>query len=174
MEHRSPRSSIPMVRGDVASTLMGKPSANGPIASGRAIDPSRERGAALSEGPPQELVTAHRNAQDAARAVLRELAENIGPQDTEQSISRRAASALHAHGIRETWYYDCPALVLLGSRSCASPSGRTYAPARERVGATNLVTIDLSPSCDGYWGDCARSFFVEDGRVSSAPQLPDF
>jgi len=64
--------------------------------------------------------------------------------------------------------------VLLGSRSCASPSGRTYAPARERVGETNLVTVDLSPSQGGYWGDCARSFFVESGRVTPAPRLPDF
>lgn len=126
----------------------------------------------MSEGPPQELVTAHRNAQDAARAVLRELAENIGPQDTEQSISRRAASALHAHGIRETWYYDCPALVLLGSRSCTSASGRDYRPAVEPVGQTNLVTIDLSPSHSGHWGDCARSFPVEQGRVTFTPESP--
>jgi Xaa-Pro aminopeptidase len=105
---------------------------------------------------------------------LAELAGHIGAEDTEESIAARAQEGLLRHGIRETWYYDCPALVLLGSRSCASPPGRTYAPARERVGATNLVTIDLSPSCDGYWGDCARSFFVEDGRVTSAAQLPDF
>ena len=95
--------------------------------------------------PPQELVIAHRRAQDAAKAVLRELAEDIGPEDTEQSIARRAASALYGNGIRETWYYDCPALVLLGSRSCASVSGRNYRPGLEPVGQTNLVTIDLSP-----------------------------
>ncbi len=119
--------------------------------------------------PPQELVATHRIAQDAAKAVLRELAESLGPQDTEESIASRAASALYRHGIRETWYYDCPALVLLGSRSCTSLSGRNYRPQREPVGDTNLVTIDLSPSHEGHWGDCARSFPVEQGHVTASP-----
>jgi len=112
--------------------------------------------------------------QDAAKAVLAELAGHIGPEDTEHSIATRAQAGLQRHGIRETWYYDCPALVLLGRRSCASPSGRTYAPAHEPVGATNLVTVDLSPCRDGYWGDCARSFLVEGGCVTLAPRLPEF
>jgi Xaa-Pro aminopeptidase len=124
--------------------------------------------------PTQELVTAHRKAQNAAKAVLRDLADDIGPEDTEESIARRASSALYRHGIRETWYYDCPALVLLGSRSCESLSGRHYRPGLERVGQTNLVTIDLSPIHAGYWGDCARSFPVEQGRATSTPQAPAF
>jgi Xaa-Pro aminopeptidase len=124
--------------------------------------------------PPQELVAAHRKAQDAAQAVLRELADDIGPEDTEQSIATRAASALQRHGIRETWYYECPALVLLGSRSCTSVSGRDYRAASERVGQMNLVTIDLSPSHEGHWGDCARSLPVEQGRVTRTPKSPPF
>jgi Xaa-Pro aminopeptidase len=122
----------------------------------------------------QELVTAHRDAQDAAKAVLRELAEDIRAEDTEQSIATRAADALRKRGIRETWYYECPALVLLGSRSCTSVSGRHYQPSLEPVGQKNLVTIDLSPSHMGHWGDCARSFPVEEGRVTFTPGDPAF
>jgi Xaa-Pro aminopeptidase len=124
--------------------------------------------------PRIELITAHRHAQDAARAVLRDLAESIGPDDTEYSIATRAENGLRAQGIRETWYHDCPALVLLGDRSCISVSGRDYRPALERVGQTNLVTIDLSPSHLGRWGDCARSFPVEGGRVTFTPKSPAF
>jgi Xaa-Pro aminopeptidase len=120
----------------------------------------------------QELIAAHRKVQDAAKAVLRALAAEIGPDDTEQSIATRAARALGDLGFRETWYYDCPALVLLGSRSCASVSGRHYRPAAEPVGQTNLVTVDLSPSDEGHWGDCARSFPVEEGRVTFTPKDP--
>jgi Xaa-Pro aminopeptidase len=123
--------------------------------------------------PSPELVAAHRKAQHAAKAVLRELAADIGPGDTEHSIAGRAATALRTHGIREAWYYDCPALVLLGRRSCTSVSGRHYRPSSERVGRTNLVTIDLSPSYEGHWGDCARSFPVEEGRVSALPKNPE-
>ena len=124
--------------------------------------------------PQQELVIAHRKVQLAAKAVLSELARQIGPDDTEQSIAIRAVEALHTHGISETWYHDCPALVLLGSRSCVSASGRDYRPALESVGSTNLVTIDLSPSYLGHWGDCARSFPVEQGRVTLTPGEPVF
>ena len=69
--------------------------------------------------PSQALITEHRRIQHAAKAVLRELAEQIGPSDTEQSIVARAEDALRRRKIDETWYYNCPALVLLGSRSCA-------------------------------------------------------
>ena len=122
----------------------------------------------------KDLVSEHRKAQHAAKAVLRQLAQEIGPQDTEQSIATRAAAALRRHGIEETWYYHCPALVLLGSRSCLSVSGRDYRPGLESVGQTNLVTIDLSPSQRGHWGDCARSFPVEEGCVTFAPKNPQF
>jgi Xaa-Pro aminopeptidase len=124
--------------------------------------------------PPPELVAAHRKAQDAAKAVLRELAATIGADDTEESIASRATGALARYGIQDTWYHDCPALVLLGSRSCMSVSGRVYRPGVERVGQTNLVTIDLSPSHAGHWGDCARSFAVEQGRVSDTPSNAAF
>ena len=59
--------------------------------------------------------------------------------------------------------------MLLGSRSCTSVSGRDYQPGLEPVGQTNLVTIDLSPTHMGHWGDCARSFPVEQGCVTSTP-----
>jgi Xaa-Pro aminopeptidase len=122
--------------------------------------------------PTADLIRAHREAQQAALAVLRRLAADMGPQDTEQSIATKAAAGLIARGIRETWYYDCPALVLLGSRSCLSISGRDYRPGVEPVGETNLVTIDLSPSHAGHWGDCARSFPVERGCVTLQPRDP--
>jgi len=116
----------------------------------------------------------HRAVQEVAREVLDELASTIGPDDTERTIAERAVTRLARHGITETWYYECPALVLLGSRSCLSISGRDYRAADEPVGDWNLVTIDLSPSRDGVWGDCARSLFVERGVCRQAPVEPEF
>ena len=119
--------------------------------------------------PSPDLIAAHRRVQHAAKSALRQLAHEIGPDDTEQSIATRAAAALRGHGIQETWYHDCPALVLLGSRSRLSVSGRDYQPALEAVGQKNLVTIDLSPCHGSHWGDCARSFPIENGRVTIEP-----
>lgn len=120
------------------------------------------------------LIEEHRAVQAIAKAVLCELASTIGPADTERTIANRAVSLLATHGITETWYYECPAFVLLGSRSCLSISGREYRPGDEEVGLTNLITVDLSPLREGVWGDCARSFFVENGRPVQTPTLPEF
>lgn len=116
----------------------------------------------------------HAEVQRIAKRVLVDLAATFTPRDTERSIAARATEMLAAHGIRDTWYYDCPALVLLGSRSCVSVSGRNYVPADEPVGVVNVVTVDLSPASGDIWGDCARSFFVEDGRATDQPQREDF
>ena len=54
-------------------------------------------------------------------------------------------------GVKETWYYNCLAFVLLGSRSKRSESGRIYQSDFELVGSNNLVTVDLSPLMGGLW-----------------------
>lgn len=115
-----------------------------------------------------------RTVQSAAKSTLAELVDFVSPVETESSIARFAASRLAQRGFAETWYYDCPALVLLGSRSCLSVSGREYVPGTESVGSVNLVTVDLSPCNGPTWGDCARSIFVEDGRGTDTPISDDF
>lgn len=127
--------------------------------------------------PPLTLPTPldeYRPVQAVAKAVLEALGPTLVATDTEHSIAGRAARLLQERGLPDTWYYDCPAFVLLGSRSCASMSGRTYLPAKDAVGQHNLVTVDLSPRRGDTWGDCARSFCIEGGRWSSTPGDPDF
>jgi Xaa-Pro aminopeptidase len=38
----------------------------------------------------------------------------------------------------------------------------------------NVVTVDLSPRRNEYCGDCARSFFIEGGRVTRTPRNAEF
>lgn len=116
----------------------------------------------------------NRRAQSVAKEVLDILGASIGPTDTETSIASRAVEFMAERGVSETWYYDCPAFVLLGNRSCASLSGRDYVPATEAVGQTNLVTVDLSPRLSGAWGDCSRSFCIESGRAVTTPTRKEF
>jgi Xaa-Pro aminopeptidase len=116
----------------------------------------------------------HRTVQSAAKAVLAQLGPTIRPNDTEATLAARAASMLAALGFPDTWYYTCPAFVLLGSRSCVSLSGRDYVPSNEQVGEFNLVTVDLSPAWGDIWGDCARSFCIEDGRFTKSPRAREF
>ncbi len=124
--------------------------------------------------PSNALIQAHRAVQRAAKSALAKLATKISATDTEESIAATAYWELCALGFPDTWYYTCPAFVLVGSRSCESISGRDYVPGRKPVGAHNLVTVDLSPVQNGHWGHCARSFYVQDGHVTSNPVAPEF
>jgi Xaa-Pro aminopeptidase len=114
------------------------------------------------------------SVQVAAKEVLQRLVGHITPESTETSIATEAAAMLAECGYPDTWYYNCPAFVLLGSRSKASLSGRVYEPSTEPVGFRNLVTVDLSPRRGDIWGDCARSFYIEEGVARIEPTTPEF
>ena len=124
--------------------------------------------------PTALQIAKHKEIQTAAKTVLARLESMITAEDTEQSIADKAYSMLCESGYADTWYHQCPALVLLGSRSCISISGSTYQAGTEPVGKANLITVDLSPSHNEFWGDCARSFPVENGKVTQTPQLLEF
>ncbi len=123
--------------------------------------------------PSIALIDEHRKVQGAAKAALAALGSTISSIDTEESIARYAYQALCDLGFPDTWYYQCPAFVLAGARSCLSISGRQYVPAKEPIGECGLVTVDLSPMHNGHWGDCARSFYVENGAVTLTPKSPE-
>ncbi len=119
-------------------------------------------------------VCEYKKIQLIAKNVLDEIKSFIKPEISEREIVEQCKLLLKKNGIAETWYYDCPALVLLGSRSCLSVSGKNYVPSEEKVGKENLITIDLSPLKDGVWGDCSRSIVVEDGIVKDETDIKNF
>jgi Xaa-Pro aminopeptidase len=125
------------------------------------------------EGLPLQIESVQA-VQTAAKSVLVTLGASISSGDTERSIASRAVALLQGAGLSDTWYYDCPALVLLGSRSCLSASGRDYVASDEPVGHVNLVTVDLSPVRGDSMGDCARTFCVEGGHVVDSPERAEF
>lgn len=116
----------------------------------------------------------YKYVQSLAKSVHSELGEHIAADSTERDIAKKCVELLLQKGIRDTWYHNVPAFVLLGSRSCLSVSGRDYQPATELVGKQNVITVDLSPSLNGIWGDCARTFCVEDGQYSPQPSNTQF
>lgn len=102
------------------------------------------------------------------------LARTIHADSTERTIAETAKRLLAEHGVAHTWYYVCPAFVLLGDRSCLSMSGRDYVPADHPVGLENLVTVDLSPSDGPLWGDYARSLCIGNGNYVEQPVSREF
>lgn len=118
-----------------------------------------------------EKLEEYKKVQGIAKKVLEEIKDFISAEKSEKEIAEKCKALLENHGINETWYYNCPALVLLGSRSCLSASGKNYEASEEKVGKENLVTIDLSPLLNKTWGDCSRSFVVEDGKIKAEGEI---
>lgn len=116
-------------------------------------------------------INEYKKVQSIAKSVLQDIKPFITAEVSEKQIAERCASLMKERGAEKTWYYECPALVLLGSRSCLSISGKDYVPSGEKVGSENLVTIDLSPLVGKIWGDCSRSCVVEDGRVREEAEI---
>ena len=124
--------------------------------------------------PSKQEIKEYQTVQAVAKAVLRDLPSHISMDDTEATIALKATKMLAESGYPDTWYYDCPAQVLLGSRSCLSISGKSYLPHHEPMGGTNLVSIDLSPSSGNIWGDYSRTFAFELGAWVEHPKTREY
>ena len=116
----------------------------------------------------------YKKIQSIAKKVLNDIFLYINSNSTEETIINKTIELLKAENITGTWYYNIPALVLLGNRSCLSVSGKDYQPSNEKVGNFNLITIDLSPIHNNIWGDCARTYFIENGKCVWEPTAPIF
>jgi Xaa-Pro aminopeptidase len=110
-------------------------------------------------------------AQNIARETMHELHDFIRVGMNEKQIFDKAIALMAQKGSNGWWYHGLGALVLLGSRSVESLSGTQYQPSESNLVAENdIITIDLAPTVDGYWGDYARTIFVEDGMVAGEDQ----
>jgi methionine aminopeptidase len=119
-------------------------------------------------------LTGYRRVQSAARQVLANMQGCIRPGMTEVGIIDLCDRMQRQLGVERYWYNDLPAVVLVGARTPVTFAA-PYIPSCEVVQQDDLVTIDLNPEIGGYWGDCARSYFIEAGQVQIRPVLnPEF
>ena len=104
-------------------------------------------------------------AQALARDSLRAIADFIRPGATEASLLADCRRLMDARGATAYWWFGVPAVVLAGPRLRDSVEGDVFLPSDTPIAADDMVTIDVAPEIDGYWGDCARSFFMRDGTL---------
>lgn len=116
-------------------------------------------------------------AQDIARETIRELHNFIQVGMNEKEIENKALELMVKKGSNSWWYHGIGVLVLLGKRSIESMSWRDIsANEQNRVSENDVITIDVAPTVDGFWGDYARTLFMENGSIApeDAPQTPAF
>ena len=118
----------------------------------------------LSDGD----IARYRQAQATARSSLAAIGAFIRPGATEASLLADCRRLMDERGATGYWWFDVPAVVLAGPRLRHSVEGDVYQPSKAPIADDDMVTIDVAPEIDGYWGDCARSFFLKDGALVSS------
>lgn len=121
-----------------------------------------------------EEIKKYSEIQNIAIYVLQEIKNYIGKGVTEKDIATKCTSLLKKAGIVDCWYHGVAALVLVGERTILSISGRDYSATDIAVKDNDLITIDLSPKKNDYWGDCARSYIVESEKITDTPNSLEF
>ena len=111
-------------------------------------------------------ISPYLHVQDIALQVLRDIVPFIKSGNSEFSIANICTQLLEQYGAKDCWYHNVPALVLVGDRTTLSVPGADYRPSNVAIRSNDLVTIDLSPTINDFWGDCARSYIVSSGRVN--------
>ncbi len=107
----------------------------------------------------------YREVQGIAITTIEYLRQYVKEGVTEKEIANVANQFMLDNGASSFWYHGVGTLVLVGDRTTLSISGREYSPSEKEVGRCDLITVDLCPQIDSYWGDFARSLVVADGRV---------
>lgn len=107
----------------------------------------------------------YKRVQNISRDTLEYLTATIRKGMTEKDLCDLAKDYMKDRGISSFWYHGLPALVLIGERTTVSDSGKNYTPSKTiKVGESDLITIDLHPELNGYWGDFARSIVIINGK----------
>jgi Xaa-Pro aminopeptidase len=100
-----------------------------------------------------------------ARESLVAIGASIRPGATEKSLLDDCRSLMDQRGATGYWWFGVPAVVLAGPRLRSSVEGDVYQPSDTPIADDDMVTIDVAPEINGYWGDCARSFFLSGGSL---------
>ncbi|MEG1304735.1 MAG: M24 family metallopeptidase, partial [Oscillospiraceae bacterium] len=112
-------------------------------------------------------------AQYIAKTAMDEIYSFIHVGVSAQKIRGVAENAMIKLGSEGWWMRGDPALVLIGDDTANSGSFDAKAQrARCTVAENDIISVDVAPSYRGMWGDFARTFFVEDAKVTMHPQKP--
>lgn len=112
----------------------------------------------------------YQEVQNAARHTLEMVLKFVRPGVSEIDLVHKCDELQRAAGVNSYWYQSLPALVLIGERTLLATSRMPYSPGNTRLTENDLLTIDLNPAINGYWGDYARSYYLEHGVARTVPQ----
>ena len=105
-------------------------------------------------------------AQDIARSCLKHMNTFLKPGLDRETIHEECARYMSDLGSQGWWIHNDPALILFGDLTAYS-AHEDPSPlfAGKTIKEDDLITIDVAPMIKSGWGDLARSFVMEDGKI---------
>ena len=105
-------------------------------------------------------------AQTIAKACLKHMESFLRPGLTQQQIHDECERFMLEKGAESFWTHNDPALILFGDLTTYSAH---ESPAslyeNKTIQDNDLITIDVAPTIGTGWGDMARSYVMENGRI---------
>ena len=105
-------------------------------------------------------------AQDIARECLLHMSGYLRPGLNREEIHEECERFMLEKGSQGWWIHNDPALILFGDLSTYS-AHEDPSPLFENklIFENDLITIDVAPMINKGWGDLARSFIMEEGKI---------
>ena len=105
-------------------------------------------------------------AQKIAERCLDHMTSFLQPSLSRKEIHEECARYMTALGSEGWWIHNDPALILYGDLTAYS-GHEDPSPLFEGklINENDFITIDVAPMIKTGWGDLARSFVMEEGRI---------
>ena len=113
----------------------------------------------------------YKEVQKIAKDTMKFAKRNIHSGMTLLEIREMCERKMLELGADSFWYWGIGAFVFAGDETVASISGTQYETSDRVIEANDIITIDLSPQNADIWGDYARTFIVENGKVAEDEQI---
>ncbi len=103
-------------------------------------------------------------AQDIAKKCLEHMKDFLVPGLNRDRIHEECRRFMSELGSQGWWIHDDPALILFNDLTAYSGAGLPdYTD--KTVEENDLISIDVAPMIETGWGDLARSFVMEEGKI---------
>lgn len=103
--------------------------------------------------------------QNLNRKTMQYLINNISVGMSLKEIKDMCEKYMLENGADSFWYWNVGALIFSGDETTMSISGKRYKVANRIITNNDIITIDLSPQNNKYWGDFARTIIIENNKV---------
>lgn len=103
--------------------------------------------------------------QNLNRATMDYLIRIIKGNMSLKEIRERCERYMLCNGADSFWYYGIGAFVFSGDETTISISGKNYQTPDRIIQEDDIITVDLSPQQNGFWGDFARTIIIQDGKA---------